>query len=267
MMLSWEFTGILFHSFGNYTQLPQLWNTHADSPKRYLNLKLGLFLSVIYVIISDNKSSYTMGKHSHSVDFNIISRIRAAGPEQVFTPRQFLDLGGRDAVDKALSRHCSAGTLHRLARGLYHLPRTHPRFGPLPANCDAIANALKSRDAIRLQLSGACAANILGLSTQVPVRLVFLTDGPTRRVTVGKQKIVLRRTTPRNMATAGRPSGLVIQALRWLGKKHVDDKVIAQLRDNLKLEDKAALLEDAHLAPAWIGDIFRQLAKNVKRYE
>jgi Family of unknown function (DUF6088) len=205
-----------------------------------------------------------MGKHSQSIDSNILSRIQAAGPEQVFTPRQFLDLGGRAAVDQALSRHCKAGILHKLARGLYHLPRTHPRFGLLPASTEAIANALKGRDAIRLQPSGAYAANILGLSDQVPVRLVFLTDGPTHRVTIGKQEIVLKTTIPRNMATAGRPSGLVIQALRWLGKRHVDDKIIARLRRNLKSEDKAMLPQDAHLAPAWIGDIFHQLAKDAK---
>lgn len=205
-----------------------------------------------------------MGKHPQSIDSNILSRIKAAAPDQVFTPRQFLDLGSRDAVDKALSRHCKAGTLRKLARGLYDLPRTHPRFGTLSASSDAIANALKGRDAIRLQPSGAYAANILGLSDQVPVRLVFLTDGPTRRVTIGKREIVLKRTVPRNMATAGRPSGLVIQALRWLGKRHIDDKVIARLRRNLKPQDKATLLQDAHLAPAWIGDIFHQLAKDAK---
>lgn len=204
-----------------------------------------------------------MGKHSQSIDSNIISRIRAADPDQVFTPRQFLDLGSRDAVDQALSRHRKAGTLRKLARGLYHLPRTHPRFGPLPASSEAIANALKGRDAIRLQPSGAYAANILGLSDQVPVRLVFLTDGPARRVTIGKQEIVLKKTIPRNMATAGRPSGLVIQALRWLGKRHIDDKMIARLRRNLKPEDKATLLQDVHLAPAWIGEIMRQVAAPV----
>lgn len=205
-----------------------------------------------------------MGKHTQSIDSNILFRIKAAPPGHVFTPRQFLDLGSRDAVDKALSRHSKAGTLRKLARGLYDLPQTHSRFGLLAADTNAIANALKGRDAIRLQPSGAYAANILGLSDQVPVRLVFLTDGPSRRVTIGKREIVLKRTIPRNMATAGRPSGLVIQALRWLGKRHVDDRMVARLRRNLKPEDKAALVQDAHLAPAWIGKIFHQLAKDGK---
>jgi hypothetical protein len=205
-----------------------------------------------------------MGKHAQSIDSNILSRILAAGPDKVFSPRQFLDLGSRDAVDQALSRHCRAGTLRKVARGLYDVPQTHPRLGQLTASSDAIADALKGRDAIRLQPSGAYAANILGLSDQVPVRLVFLTDGPSRRVTLGRREIILKRTTPRNMATAGRASGLVIQALRWLGKRHVDDKVIAKLHRNLKPEDKATLLQDAHLAPAWIGAIFHKLVRNRK---
>jgi hypothetical protein len=205
-----------------------------------------------------------MGKHTQSIDSKVLSRINAAGPDTVFSPRQFLDLGSRDAVDQALSRHCRAGRLRKVARGLYDVPRIHPRLGQLSASSDAIANALKGRDAIRLQPSGAYAANILGLSEQVPVRLVFLTDGPGRRVKLGRQEIVLKHTTPRNMATAGRASGLVIQALRWLHKRNVDDKVIAKLRRNLKPEDKAELLNDAHLAPAWIGAIFHELARTGK---
>jgi hypothetical protein len=201
-----------------------------------------------------------MGKHSQSIDSQILSRIQAGGEGAVFTPRAFLDLGSREAVDKALSRHARAGTLRKLARGLYDLPRTHKRFGELAASSDAITAALKGRDAIRLQPAGAYAANILGLSDQVPMRLVFLTDGPTRRVTVGNRTILLKHTTPRNMATAGRTSGLVIQALRWLRKENVDAKVVAKLRRNLKPEDKATLLADAHLAPAWISAIFHQLA-------
>lgn len=203
-----------------------------------------------------------MGKHAQSIDSKILFRIQGTQPGRVLTPRDFLDLGSRDAVDQALSRHCKAGTLRKLARGLYDVPRTHPTFGKLAPDTHAVANALKGRDAIRLQPSGAYAANILGLSDQVPMRLVFLTDGPSRRVKIGKQEIVLKQTIPRNMATAGRISGTIIQALRWLGQRHVDDATIAKLQRNLKPEDKAILLQDVSHAPSWIGAIFHQLAKN-----
>jgi hypothetical protein len=161
----------------------------------------------------------------------------------------------------ALTRLTRKGVIRQLARGLYEVPKSHPTLGPVPASTEAIAKALAGRHALRLQPAGAYAANMLGLSEQVPARAVFLTDGQSRRVKIGKREIVLKRTTPRNMATAGRPSGMVIQALRWIGQRNVDEKVIARLRRNLKPEDRAALAKDAHLAPAWIASILRQLAE------
>lgn len=205
-----------------------------------------------------------MGKHAQSIDTKIFDRIRRNAFGRVFSARDFLDLGSRPAIDQTLSRHCRAGRLRKIARGLYDLPRLDPQLGQLSPNSDAIADALKGRDAIRLQPTGAHAANMLGLSDHVPVKIVYLTDGPSRRVTVGGLDIVLKHTTTRNMATAGRLSGLVIQALRWLGKDHVDDSIVAKLRRNLKSADRAALVRDAPYAPAWIARIFHELASDDK---
>jgi len=103
-----------------------------------------------------------------------------------------------------------------------------------------------------VQPTGAYAANRLGLSTQVPMKLVFLTDGPNRLVHVGKQTIQLKRTTPRQMATADRISGLVIQALRYLGSRQINDSVLAQLRQRLTDEDKQQLRRDLNYVPSWM---------------
>jgi len=97
------------------------------------------------------------------------------------------------------------------------------------------------------------------LTEQVPAKIVFLTDGANRIVQVKNQQIVLKRTTPKNMATAGNISGLVIQALRYLGKNHIDDKVIGILKKRLTGENKRQLMRDCRYAPAWIGSIFKQL--------
>jgi len=225
-----------------------------------------LFLSEKYAIISDkigHPKSLIVGKHAQSIDTKIFDRIKRNASGRVFSARDFLDLGSRPAIDQTLSRHCRAGRLRKVARGLYDLPRIDPQLGQLSPNFDAIAEALKGRDAIRLQPTGAHAANMLGLSDQVPVKIVYLTDGPSRRVTVGGLDIVLKHTTTRNMATAGRLSGLVIQALRWLGKNHVDDKIVAKLRRNLKPADRAALVRDAPYAPAWIAEIMCKVAAQV----
>ncbi len=195
-----------------------------------------------------------------SIESKILSRIYGRGKGCVVTPGAFLDLGSRQAVDLTLHRLAKKRTLRRLARGLYDYPRTDPELGLLSPTIDAIVKALKGRDKILLQPSGGYAANLLGLSDQVSMKIVFLTDGPARRVQIGKQVIMLKHTTPRAMATAGRISGLVIHGLRHLGQKHVDDNVVAHLRKRLSSDDKKQLLRDAPYAPAWIAAILRRVA-------
>lgn len=196
-----------------------------------------------------------------SIDFRIVSRIYGLGRGTVVIPINFLDIGSRPAVDLALHRLVKKGTIRRLARGLYDYPKTHPVMGILSPSPDAIARALAGKHVIRLQPSGAYAANLLGLSTQVPAKIVYLTDGVSRMVRVGNQEIRLLRTTPRNMGPAGRISGLVIQALRYLGQKHVDDTVIRTLRRKLRADDKKQLLKDIAFAPAWVGAHLRAIAQ------
>ena len=179
---------------------------------------------------------------------------------RVFTTSSFLDLGSRAAVDKVLTRAATAGRIRRLARGLYDDPRSDPKGVPLMPTTDAVIQALVGRDAIRVQPSGAHAANLLGLSDQVPVRMVFLTDGRGRTISLGKRKLVLRHVPPRQMAMAGRKSGTIIQAFRWLGRKHVTDDVLRKLRRQLDPGDRRDLLKAVRYAPGWIGDILRRLA-------
>ena len=206
-----------------------------------------------------------MGKHIQSIDNKIISRIYGHKRGWVFTPAHFSDLGSRDAVASALRRYRQSGRIRQLARGLYDYPCTDPELGMLTPSPEAVARALAGRDAVRLQPSGAYAANLLGLSTQIPMKIVYFTDGRSRTVQIGKKLIILKQTTPRNMATAGRISGLVVQALRNLGRQHVDDEVIAQLDRRLDTEDRKQLLKDVRFAPAWIADIMRWLGKKKEK--
>ena len=201
-----------------------------------------------------------MDKYMISIYNRILNRIYGSGRGSVFTPSDFLDLGSRAAIDKALSRLAQKGTLRRLHRGLYDYPKSHPVMGTLTPSPDAIARAIAGKHGIRIQPTGAYAANLLGLSEQVPAKVVFLSDGPNRVVTIGKQEIRLQHTTPRNMATTGRVSGLVIQALRHIGQSHVDDSMLAILRRKLRKEDKKILIKDIAYAPAWVGALLRKIA-------
>ena len=190
----------------------------------------------------------------------VISKIYGMGRGWVFTPNDFLAFGSRAAIDKALSRLTAEGTIRRLNRGLYDYPKTHPALGILSPNPEAVAKALKGEAAVRIKPFGAYAANILGLTEQVPARIVFLTDGASKTVRVGKQEIRLKHTTPKNMATAGKPSGLVIEALRELGKANIDETVIGKLMERLGKNEKKQLLKEMHYAPGWMQNYLRQIA-------
>ncbi len=196
-----------------------------------------------------------------SIDSRVLSDIRGRGRGCVFVPADFLEIGSREAVDVTLHRLARKGVIRRLARGVYDFPKDHAVLGLLSPSAEAVAKALAGRDRTRLQPAGAYAANALGLSEQVPAKAVFLTDGPSRTVKVGSITIQLKRTTARNMAAAGRLSGLLIQALRALGEEHVTRERREHLKRTIPAGKRRELLKDIRLAPAWMHPIFRELAR------
>ncbi len=194
-----------------------------------------------------------------AIETTVISRIYGHGRGWCFTPKNFADLGSAEAVRIALFRLVRKKTIRRLAIGLYDYPKEHEELGLLSPTPDAIAAALAYRDSVRIQPTGAYAANLLGLSEQVPARIVFLTDGAPRRVRFRNQEIVLRRTTPRNMATAGRISGTVIQALRYIGKARVTSTHRQTLMRRLSAAEKRQLLKDRFHVPGWMRPLLEEI--------
>jgi len=201
-----------------------------------------------------------MQSPSQSIEKSVISRIYGRGRGSVFVPNAFLDLGSRGAVDLALFRLLKKGLLRRVDRGVYGYPEKSRLIGELSPSPEVVAKAVARRGAQKLLPSGAYAANLLGLTEQVPAKIEYLTDGPSRRVMIQKLPVVLKQTTPARLATAGRVSGTVAQALRFLRKDQVDETVIEKLRARLSKADKEQLLRDIPLVPAWIGEAFRQVA-------
>ena len=197
---------------------------------------------------------------SQSITKSVTSRIYGRGRGGVFTPNDFLDLGSRGSIDQSLHRLTRLGTIRRTARGLYYYPESHPLLGEVAPSIEAMAKALAASEQVKLQPSGAYAANLLGLSEQVPAKVVFLTSGRARKVKLGKLVIELRPTTPRKVAAAGRTSGLVLAALRYLGKTHVTPERIAHLRKTLSAADRQQLLTDLPSAPAWLHPHLRAIA-------
>jgi len=196
-----------------------------------------------------------------SLDAQIARSVQRSARGTVFTPAMFATLGSRAAIDKALQRLVAAGALRRLSRGLYDKPRHDETLGTLWPSLDALVKAVAGKNKLRVQPTGVYAANLLGLSEQVPAKVVLLTDGASRSVRAGPMYITLKRTSPRNMASANRLIGLLIQAFKSLGPQHITPQRLAHLRKTLPTSERTRLLTDLNLAPAWMRPILRELAQ------
>lgn len=194
-----------------------------------------------------------------SVPDRIMKRVRSSGRGGVFTPSDFLNVAGRAAVDQALSRLVKNGALRRLTRGLYDYPKLHPKLGQLSPTPDDIAQALARETGSQVQIAGARAANALGLTTQMPAKNSYLTDGPSRRVVLGKRVVDLRHASPKHLIAPGSPAGTVVQALRHVGPLRAAD--VAQVAaHHLSASDKKTLAASATQAPAWMRPTLASIA-------
>jgi hypothetical protein len=190
-----------------------------------------------------------------------------ANPGRVHTPFDFLDLGSPHSVGMALMRLVRSGALRRLARGLYDVPRQHPLLGELQPSADEIVQTMSRRDGALVQPAQAMAANLLNLSDQVPARAVYETDGPSRTVKVGSLTIQIKHRPPRQVRSASPMSNLVFAALRSVGKANVNETRVAHLRETLSAKDRAALLKDLPLAPAWMHPHLRFIAASERHLD
>ena len=192
----------------------------------------------------------------------LIARIRAHGRGFVFTAKLFSGLTDDSAsVRTALTRLVQKKSIRRLAHGLYDLPKVHPKLGPISPSIEKVIEAIKISDAIEVQPTGAYAANLLGLSTQIPMRIELYTNGPKRKIKFGKQEIILRPTTPKNMIGAGTKAGLILHALRQIGKDNVSIEMIQKIRSQLEEKDIKHIKKQVTFAPAWIAKIMRSLVQ------
>jgi hypothetical protein len=155
-----------------------------------------------------------------------------------------------------LSRLVHHGIIRRIGRGLYEVPQESRLLKtPLPPNLERAAQAVARRHRWRIAPDGALAANLLGLSTQVPAKIIYLSDGPSRKVTVGTQTILFRNASPKDLRMDHDSSNLIAQALRFLGKANVSERELLHLKKRLPARDKARFLKDARSATDWILDV------------
>lgn len=195
------------------------------------------------------------------VENKIAEALKTHPKGSVFFVDDFLDYGNHESVKKALLRLKEKGILVRLAHGIYLYPKIDKELGVLFPSTEEIANAIARRDKARIVPTGVLALNKLGLSTQVPMKVVYLTDGAARTVKVGKRTITFKKTSPKNLLTKGKISSLAIQALKTIGQNKVDDNTIEKFQAILKNEKKENIIIDAKLSPAWINKILMQAIK------
>jgi len=193
-----------------------------------------------------------------SIDDKVIAKIKKAKGGSLFFIEDFISFGTAKAVAKALERMVEANEISRVARGIYSRLEIDPILGPVKPSTEAIAQAIAKRDKARIVPTGVLALNALGLSTQVPMNVVYLTDGAARKIDLGRRKIVFKKATPKNLAAIGKRSSLVIQALKEIGKDKVTESEIKIITKQLANEEPYRLEHDIRLAPEWIRVIMRQ---------
>jgi len=194
-----------------------------------------------------------------SVHQQIVSKIKGLERGTIFFPEQFNAIGSSESVRQVLSRVCKQGTIIRLSKGIYLYPYIDKELGVLLPSVERVAIAITKRDKSRIQPTGLYALNKLGLSTQVPMKVVFHTDGLPRKISIGKQTIIFMKTAPKNLSYKGEIMPLVVAALKELGKDKVSDDVLRVIKKSMQYESKEILLADVYIAPQWITDILLKL--------
>lgn len=187
-----------------------------------------------------------------SIEIRVKNRIIEQGSGWCFTPMHFSDLGSDASIRKALSQLQKQNIIRRLTQGVYDYPKMHDLLGTIPPDLNEVAKAIAEKNGVQIQPAGAYAANLVGLSVQVPGRVIFLTEGPSRKVKIGNQEIIFKKTTKKIMSSAGTREGLLIQALKNLGKDHIDQIARARVSKFLKDSNEKEIRQNMKFAPEWI---------------
>ena len=191
----------------------------------------------------------------------IVARIERLGEGKAFSAKDFLDIASRGTIDMALTSLTRRGIIRRVQRGLYDMPKVNRALGgELSPDIDEAARAIARRQRWKIVPEGARAANLLGLSTQVPAKIIYLTDGPNNEVPIGRRRIQFKHARPKVMAGLEGKFALVVQALRHLGRAGVGPREIETLRAALSPAEKRKLVKDTRFGVDWIYETAKRIA-------
>jgi hypothetical protein len=204
---------------------------------------------------------------AESVENKIKFKIQSNKRGKIFFPESFMEIGSQAAIHQALKRLEDKREIVRIAHGIYLFPKKHKTLGVLYPSIEQIAEAIAKRDKARLIPTGIQALNKLGLSTQIPLNSVYLTDGSPRTISIGKRKIKFKKASPKLLAAKGDNNVLVIQALREIGKESITEETITQINKLLEKTNTEHIKHDLKLAPNWISQIMKDYLKQANYHD
>jgi len=195
-----------------------------------------------------------------TIEDKITYRIYGRGRDWAFTANDFAAEFGRSTVDWVFHKLVAKGTIRRVARGVYDYPKYSELLKQnLSPDFDQVARALARKFNWRITPTGDAALNLLGLSTQVPGRLVYLSDGPGRSYKIGNFTLTFKKAALKDVGFKHRESGLVVQALKALGKERIDEKTISAIRAQLDGKARKRVLKETVTATGWVYDAIKRI--------
>ena len=198
-------------------------------------------------------------------DTQILKKVKKAKGGTLFFTNDFVAFGKPDAIRQALQRLVKSGKIDRMAPGVFVRPKKDEIIGKVMPDIENIVKSIARRDKARIVPTGDYALNRLGLSTQVPMNIIYLTDGTARKIKIDNYTVVFKKVAPKNVAAIGNISRLAIQALKTIGKENVTDKEVAHIQTVLQNEKPTHLEYDIRLTPAWIQEIMKPVLMNLRK--
>lgn len=206
------------------------------------------------MLINVNMNSAERGNIKH----NVMKSIDENQPHSIFFISDYADLGAAETIRKILHEATISGVLEKAGHGIYIKPKIS-RFGKVPVPLEKIAREIAARDKCQILPTGSTAANLIGLSTQVPMNLSYITTGSTRAIKIGDRKISFRHASPKNFAAKGSVIPLLIQGIKEIGAENISGVEYEAIRLFIDKQQDPYLQEDLQLAPAWIQRIIKKL--------
>ena len=192
----------------------------------------------------------------------IVDQIKTNIPGAIFSALSFSGLAPRNTIDQTLLRLAKSGQIRKISTGLFCIPKDHPILGPLNPSLDDIVQAYGHKFGYQIQVHPLKAANLLGLTQQVPAKSIYLTDGPNRSLVLGDQDVILKHVCPRKLLGIGTRAGLIVQALYSFGVKGIDQALINKLKMLIDKDDYQKLQNWLSLMPGWMQKVISMLVND-----